>query len=219
MKETDIMMNNAISRSNGTQATAQTTPQSSTDHANSSHSTGVGDSGRWSTSRIALYALFVALAIVTSFLEIPLFPPAPWLKYDPSGIICLIAGFAFGPSAAATISILGFLPHMFTNPWGALMAILVSLALSVPAAYIYRRHRTRKGALISILCSIVIALIAAIIGNLIVTPLYANMSVEEVAQMIIPILLPFNLIKFALHAVITSLIYKPIVALVDGSAR
>ena len=32
-----------------------------------SHTTGVADSGRWSTRRIAMYALFVALAMVTSF--------------------------------------------------------------------------------------------------------------------------------------------------------
>ena len=58
-----------------------------------SHTTGVADSGRWSTRRIAMYALFVALAMVTSFIEFPI-TPVTWLKYDPSGIVCLIAGFA-----------------------------------------------------------------------------------------------------------------------------
>ena len=62
-----------------------------------SHTTGVADSGRWSTRRIAMYALFVALAMVTSFIEFPI-TPVTWLKYDPSGIVCLIAGFAYGPA-------------------------------------------------------------------------------------------------------------------------
>ena len=52
-----------------------------------SHTTGVADSGRWSTRRIAMYALFVALAMVTSFIEFPI-TPVTWLKYDPSGIVC-----------------------------------------------------------------------------------------------------------------------------------
>ena len=39
-----------------------------------SHTTGVADSGRWSTRRIAMYALFVALAMVTSFIEFPITP-------------------------------------------------------------------------------------------------------------------------------------------------
>ena len=55
-----------------------------------SHTTGVADSGRWSTRRIAMYALFVALAMVTSFIEFPI-TPVTWLKYDPSGIVCLMA--------------------------------------------------------------------------------------------------------------------------------
>ncbi|MBT1172872.1 ECF transporter S component [Bifidobacterium sp. MA2] len=185
------------------------------DHATGSHATGVADSGRWSTRRIAVYALFVALAIVTSFIELPIFPAAPYLKYDPSGIVSLIAGFAFGPAAAAIVSVLGFVPHAFTDPWGALMAILVALALSLPAAFIYRRDRTRKGAVIGIVVGALVALAAAIGGNLVITPIYAHMTVAQVAAMIVPILLPFNLLKFAIHAVVTFLIYKPITKLLD----
>ena len=157
-----------------------------------------------------MYALFVALAMAVSFLEFPLMPAAPWLKYDPSGIICLVAGFAYGPSAAVIVSVLGFLPHIFTNPWGSIMAIGVALALSVPAALVYRRHTSRKGALAGIVVGALCAIVAAIIGNLFITPLYAHMSMAAVAKMIVPILLPFNLIKFTLHGVITFLIYKPI---------
>ncbi|NEG56031.1 ECF transporter S component [Bifidobacterium platyrrhinorum] len=185
------------------------------DHATGTHATGVADSGRWSTRRIAVYALFVALAIVTSFIELPIFPAAPYLKYDPSGIVSLIAGFAFGPAAAAIVSVLGFLPHAFTDPWGALMAILVALALSLPASVIYRRNRTRKGAIIGIVVGAIVALAAAILGNLVITPIYAHMTVAQVAAMIVPVLLPFNVLKFAIHAVVTFVIYKPITKLLD----
>ncbi|PJM72752.1 ECF transporter S component [Bifidobacterium primatium] len=178
--------------------------------SNRSHATGVSDSGRWSTKRIAIYALFVALTMVTSFIELPIFPAAPWLKYDPSGIVCLIAGFAFGPSAAAIVSVLGFAPHLFGDPWGTLMAVGVALALSVPASLVYRRWRSRKGAVAGILLGAVLALAVAIGGNLVVTPIYAHMTVAQVAAMIVPILLPFNLLKFAIHGVVTFLVYKPI---------
>ena len=176
----------------------------------STHATGVADSGRWSTRRIAVYALFVALSMAVSFIEFPLIPGVPWLKYDPSGIVCLIAGFAYGPAAAAIVSVLGFVPHMFANPWGSLMAVLVALFLSVPAAFIYRKIRTRKGAAIGILVGAVLAIVVALVSNLIVTPIYAHMTYQAVAAMILPILLPFNVAKMAIHAVITFLIYKPI---------
>lgn len=176
----------------------------------STHATGVADSGRWSTRRIAVYALFVALSMAVSFIEFPLIPGVPWLKYDPSGIVCLVAGFAYGPAAAVLVSVLGFVPHVFADPWGSLMAIAVALAMSVPAALVYRRLRTRRGALIGIITGAVVALAVAIIGNLVVTPIYADMTVEQVAAMIVPALLPFNLAKLAVHGVVTFLIYKPI---------
>lgn len=176
----------------------------------STHATGVADSGRWSTRRIAVYALFVALSMAVSFIEFPLMPGVPWLKYDPSGIVCLVAGFAYGPAAAVLVSVLGFVPHVFADPWGSLMAIAVALAMSVPAALVYRRLRTRRGALIGIIAGAVVALVVAIIGNLLVTPIYADMTVEQVAAMIVPALLPFNMAKLAVHGVVTFLIYKPI---------
>lgn len=180
-----------------------------------SHATGVGEHSRWSTQRIAIYALFVALSMAVSFIEFPLIPAAPWLKYDPSGVVCLVAGFAYGPSAAAIVSVLGFLPHVFADPWGTLMAVVVALALSVTASVIYRNHKTRKGALIGIICGSLVALVVAIGFNILITPLYAHMSMGQVITMIVPILLPFNLIKFTLHGVITFLIYKPISQLLN----
>ncbi len=181
----------------------------------SDHSTGVADSGRWSTKRIAVYALFVALSMVLSFVEVPIFPAAPFLKYDPSGIVMLIVGFAYGPAAAAIVSVLGFVPHLFTNPWGALMAILVALSLSVPAAFIYRRKRTRAGAVIGMLVGAALAVVVAILGNLVITPIYTGWPVSEVAALIVPALLPFNILKMAIHGVVTFLIYRPISNLLD----
>ena len=185
-------------------------PAAQSTAARNAHDTGVADSGRWSTRRIAIYALFVALAMATSFVEFPIIPGVPWLKYDPSGIVCLIAGFAFGPSAAAIVSVLGFTPHLLMDPWGTLMAVLVSLALSVPAALVYKYRRSQGGAIAGILLGALCALAVAILGNLVVTPIYAHMSIAQVAALIVPVLLPFNLIKFAIDGVVTYLIYKPV---------
>ncbi|MDY4678798.1 ECF transporter S component [Bifidobacterium tsurumiense] len=172
------------------------------------HSTGVADSGRWSSRRIAVYALFVALTAATSFIEVPLL--VPWLKYDPSGIIALVAGFAFGPSAAGIVSVLSFTPHLFTNPLGAIMGMAVGLALTVPAALIYQRFRTRKGALFALIIGSICAIVIAIAGNLVITPIYTGMTVAQVAALIVPVLLPFNVLKMFLHIVCTFIIYKPI---------
>ena len=208
MEETGLNM--SVSSPNNTQNNTAEIASESMTRPDNAHSTGVADSGRWSTKRIAMYALFVALSMAVSFVEFPIVPGVEWLKYDPSGIVSLVAGFAYGPAAAGIVSVLGFLPHLFTNPWGTLMAVLVALALSVPAALIYRRNKTRKGAVIGIIVGAIAALAMAIVGNLIVTPFYAHMTTAQVVALIVPALLPFNALKFTIHGVITFLIYKPI---------
>ena len=208
MEETGLNM--SVSSPNNTQNNTAEIASESMTRPDNAHSTGVADSGRWSTKRIAMYALFVALSMAVSFVEFPIVPGVEWLKYDPSGIVSLVAGFAYGPAAAVIVSVLGFLPHLFTNPWGTLMAVLVALALSVPAALIYRRNKTRKGAVIGIIVGAIAALAVAIVGNVIVTPFYAHMTTAQVVALIVPALLPFNALKFTIHGVITFLIYKPI---------
>ena len=208
MEETGLNM--SVSSPNNTQNNAAEIASESMTRPDNAHSTGVADSGRWSTKRIAMYALFVALSMAVSFVEFPIVPGVEWLKYDPSGIVSLVAGFAYGPAAAVIVSVLGFLPHLFTNPWGTLMAVLVALALSVPAALIYRRNKTRKGAVIGIIVGAIAALAVAIVGNVIVTPFYAHMTTAQVVALIVPALLPFNALKFTIHGVVTFLIYKPI---------
>ena len=208
MEETGLNM--SVSSPNNTQNNTAEIASESMTRPDNAHSTGVADSGRWSTKRIAMYALFVALSMAVSFVEFPIVPGVEWLKYDPSGIVSLVAGFAYGPAAAVIVSVLGFLPHLFTNPWGTLMAVLVALALSVPSALIYRRNKTRKGAVIGIIVGAIAALAMAIVGNIIVTPFYAHMTTAQVVALIVPALLPFNALKFTIHGVVTFLIYKPI---------
>ena len=180
----------------------------------SSHSTTGATSGGWSTQRLAVTALFVALAMVASYVEIGVFPPAPYLKYDPSGVVQLVSGLAFGAGTGALVSVLSWLPHLFMDPFGGLMGILCALALTVPTALVYQKVRSRKGSVLGMLLGAVVTLVVAIVGNIIVTPMYSGVSTAEVIQMIVPILLPFNLIKIALNCVVTQLVYKPVSTLV-----
>ena len=176
------------------------------------HSTTNQGSG-WSTKRIAVTALFCALAaIATLFLEFPLIPGVEWLKYDPSGIVALIAGFAFGPATGAVVSVLPYLVHLATasGVYGVIMAVLATFSLVMPASLVYQRNTTLKGAITGMVVGAVVCLAACIVGNLVVTPFYAGMPVEAVAALIVPALLPFNIAKIALNCVVTALIYKPV---------
>lgn len=181
----------------------------SSESRHDTHSTTT-QSGGWTTKRIAVSALFCAASMVASFIQIPIFPAAPYLMYDPSGIVCLVCALAFGPATGAVVAVLSWIPHLLTNPWGGLMGILVTVTLIVPAALIYRRDCTRRGAAVGMGVGAACSLAAAILGNLVVTPLYTAVSVADVAAMILPILLPFNVLKLAIHIAVTALIYKSV---------
>lgn len=173
----------------------------------------------WSSQRIAIYALFGALSIALSFISIPVFPAAPYLKYDPSGVVILLVGFAYGPLAALIISFISVIPHLFTNPIGAFIALMCMLAFSVPAAVIYKKMRTRAGAAVSMIVGAIAFIVTAMLLNLLLTPLYSAVSVADVAKMIVPILLPFNLIKATIHLALTIVCYKPVTALLKAFSK
>ena len=181
-----------------------------THSSHDTHSTTVG--GAWSTRRIAVTALFCALAFVLTFVEIPIFPPAPWLMYDPSGIVAFVAALAFGPSTGAVVAVLPWvLKTLFSfNPYGHVMAILAGLTLVLPAALIARRVSGPRGLALGMLVGAAASVVACVLGNIVITPLYTAVSTTDVIAMIVPILLPFNLIKVVINCVVTALVQKPV---------
>ncbi|HJB55565.1 MAG TPA: ECF transporter S component [Candidatus Olsenella avistercoris] len=181
-----------------------------THSSHDTHSTTVG--GAWSTRRIAITALFCALAFVLTFVEIPIFPPAPWLMYDPSGIVAFVAALAFGPSTGAVVAVLPWvLKTLFSfNPYGHVMAILAGLTLVLPAALIARRVSGPRGLALGMLVGAAASVVACVLGNIVITPLYTAVSTADVIAMIVPILLPFNLIKVVINCVVTALVQKPV---------
>ncbi|MEE0941210.1 MAG: ECF transporter S component [Bifidobacteriaceae bacterium] len=173
----------------------------------------------WSAQHIAMCAVFTALGIVLSYIEFPVFPAAAWLKYSPVGAVCILAGLAFGPITAALVSVLAWSTHLFTNLPGAIMAIVCCLALSVPAGLICRKNKSAKNIAIALIISSVAELIAAAAGNLIVTPMCFHMPTAKVAALLLPAILPFNLIKVLIDCTIVFLVYKPIMKAVKSAVK
>lgn len=168
------------------------------------------------TKTIALTALFTAASLALSFIQIPIFPAAPWLMYDPSGIVCLIAALAFGPKVGAATAVISWIPRIFLDPFGAPMGIISTCSLVVPAALIYRAvGRTRKGSLVGMVVGAGISIAVACAMNLVVTPLYTPISVSDVAAMILPILLPFNALKMAINVIAGQALLGPCLNVID----
>ena len=172
----------------------------------------IQNTNRWDTRQLVVMALMCAIGVLLSFVEFAIFPAAAWLKYDASFVPAMICGFAYGAGPGVAVGLVSVVLHalMSGNVWGAVMNALVLCGYVIPSALIYKRMRTWKGAVIGLAVSFVAAIALAIVGNLLITPIYAGMPMEAVAAMIVPILLPFNILKAALNSVITLVIYKAI---------
>ena len=170
----------------------------------------------WGTKQLVVMALFTALSVIVSFIEVPIFPAAPFLKYDASACIAVLGGFAYGPAAGVVIGIASAAIHglIMGDPWGSLMTIICVVCWTVPAVLIYRTGKTTTRALVGLVVGCVFAIAGAIVGNLAITPIYTGTDVATVAAMILPILLPFNALKSIINTVLSFVLTKPVTSLV-----
>lgn len=166
----------------------------------------------WSTRQLVTMALMCAIAALLSFIEFPLLPGVTWLKFDASNMPAMVAGFAYGPAGGIAVGIVTAIIHglLMADFTGALMNIMVVVCFVLPAALIYKKMHTFTGAIIGLVFSIIAGVIGAIIGNLLLTPSWLGVPFDAVVALIIPVLIPFNIIKGLINAVLTFIIYKSI---------
>jgi len=139
--------------------------------------------------------------------------PGLTLKYDPKDIVIITGGFLYGPAAAACISVLVSFIEMVsaseTGPIGMLMNIVSSCSFAITAAVIYKYKRTLAGAVIGLVCGVLLTAFMMVLWNYLITPLYLGIPRAAVAPHLMPFFLPFNLIKGGTNAAATIIIYKP----------
>ena len=164
--------------------------------------------------RISAIALFIAIAYISSLL----FPiKVQFLTLDIKDAFITIGALYFGPLAgiliSAAVSLLEFLWGSATGVYGLIMNFLGSAAFSAVASLIYTRKKSLVNAVLSLLCACIAMVVVMLAANLVITPLFMasrGMTKQAVEEMILPLLLPFNVIKSVLNAALVLLLYKPI---------
>ena len=181
------------------------------------------------TKKLTIIAMLCALAVlaVIVFPHIPVL--AEYLTYEPKDVVIVMGGLMMGPAASAIISVISSVIEMVTvsktGPWGLLMNVVSSCAYACTAAAIYKKKRTADGAVASLLCGTAAMALMMLLWNDLVTPIYTGMPRGAVAGMLLPVFLPFNLVKGGLNTGITLLVYKPLITalrkarVLDGMGR
>ena len=164
--------------------------------------------------KITTTAMLCAVAYIAMLIG-QLIPPVMFLSYDPKDVIVVIGGFIYGPVTALIVSAIVSLVEMFTvsstGIYGCIMNIVSTCSFAVPAALVYKKYHTMKGAIAGLGVGILGVAAMMCLWNYIITPIYMGQPREVVAAMIPTLFLPFNLVKGTINAGITLLLYKPIV--------
>ena len=172
---------------------------------------------RKTTKQMVVMALLSAIAFFTvAIVRIPMLFAGPLvLNYEPKDVIIAIGGFLFGPLPAAIISIVVAFIEMITissTAWiGFAMNLISSCAFTCSAAIVYKKRRTIKGAVIGLVIACITTTVVMLLYNYFLTPVFMGVPRPVVAGMLVPLFLPFNLIKSSINAAVVMLIYKPIV--------
>ena len=182
---------------------------------------------RISVRKLVVTALLGAVATVLMFISfgLPILPS--YLKVDFSEMPALLASFALGPVYGAAVCLIKNLVNISattTGGVGELCNFLLGVLFVVPAGLIYRRHPSRKRALIGMIVgTLVMSLCSVLVNYFVVYPVYLLVMPEEAivgmysaivpaADSILKGILIFNMpltfVKGVLDAVITFILYK-----------
>lgn len=182
---------------------------------------------------IAQIGMLSAIATVLMIFEIPM-PFAPsFYELDLSEVPVLIGCFTMGPLAGAVIELVKILLNFIINGTitggiGELSNFLIGCAFVVPAGILYRRKRTKKGALLGMVVGVVsMVVIGCFVNAYVILPVYAkvmempidalvalgtkiNPVITSLSTFVMLVVAPFNLLKGVVISLIVFLIYKKI---------
>lgn len=169
------------------------------------------------------YLVLIAMLAAMAYMVVSVFriPVVLFLKYEPKDVIITIGGFILGPLASFVISAIVSLVEMVTisetGPIGALMNLISTCAFSCTAAFVYKKNRSLLGAIIGLCIGSAVMVAVMLLWNWLITPLYQGAPREAVEAMLIPIFLPFNLLKAGLNTALILAVYKPTVTVLRKS--
>jgi riboflavin transporter FmnP len=178
-------------------------------------------SGRYNVRKLTTMGMLTALGVVlVALVRFPLFPAAPFLEYEPSDIAILIGTMIYGPLAGFVLTVLvSFFQAVLLSAgsgWiGFVMHVAATGAMAIVAGNLYKHSKKNlPGAAISLGAGALTMTIVMAGMNLLLTPIFMGTPIDAVLQMMVPIIIPFNLIKAGINSVATFLIYRPIQKLV-----
>lgn len=190
------------------------------------------------TFRVAVAAIFTALATVLMYFEVPLPFMPPFLKFDFSEIPVLIGSFSLGPVYGIIIELLKNLIHLpatATSGIGEVSNFITGSIFVGTAGLIYKKNRSIKGAVTGMIVATLALAVAGVPVNAFINiPLYgtvmglpleaiigmsqaANKYITSELTLLLLAFVPFNLFKGFVVSAVTAVVYKPVSRLIHST--
>ncbi len=177
--------------------------------------------------------LLSAVSFVLMYLNFPLPPFPPWLKIDFGDVPAMIATFSLGPVAGVLVQLMKNILYFFfkgtaTAGVGSVANFIAGVALVLPAGLIYRRYRSRNGALLGMSAgTLSLVVVMGVFNYYVLLPLFAAVmdlpieafvgmaartipQITDLRTLVILGVTPYNLVKGLSVSLITFLLYKHI---------
>ena len=164
----------------------------------------------WRLRKLTVMAMLVALSFVS--VALVRIPVVLFLNYEPKDVFLTVGSFIFGPVAgigmAVVVALLELVTISTTGVIGLIMNIVSSGLFVGVSSLIYHKKRTLLGAVIGLACGVLCMTAGMVLWNYLITPLYMDVPRDVVAGMLLTTFAPFNLLKGAINATLTMVLYK-----------
>ena len=167
------------------------------------------------TLKVVKMGVMVAISVALVYLiHFPIFPVVSFLEYDPADIPILIGTFAFGPLAGLVLTVVtsvvqGLTVSAGSGLYGILMHVIATGVLVAVSGGIYSRNKTRKTAVIALVCGMAAMAVVMMGANMVITPMFMGVPAGAVWDLM-PFIVGFNVIKAGINGAVTFVLYKRI---------
>ena len=169
---------------------------------------------QFSSKRLALMAIFVALSFSVSLLSFSLFPASPvfFLELDFGNVFILLISFLLGPVEGVIVCVLKETLRIFagsTGGIGELANMLMTSAYILLPSIVYQYKKGIKWVVVTLIAACFIGTGAALLVNRFITfPLFLGEDGVAVFEEGFWLIVAFNLIKTVSIGIMTLLLYK-----------
>lgn len=174
------------------------------------------------TKSVVLLGMLAALAFVLmATVQVPLLPQAPYLRYDPSDVAGLLAGVLYGPGSAALVVLVKDVLYLLLrarSPFGPAADFVAAATFVAVTAWVYRRTRGSRAWRFAKAAAVgAVARVAIMVPtNFVILYLQFGMPAERVASLLVPVIVPFNVVKALANAVLALPLVEPVCRLAYG---